>query len=985
MVSEKLSIFALTNNLCRPVIKKVLACLFLFLPLIKPCYPQYFSTGQDPASLHWRQIKTDKFKIIFPEYFEKKAQYLANIMDMVCANETYTLPAKVPRIPIIIHTQSAISNGLTAWAPKRIELYPCAPQQTYAEEWLEQLSLHEYRHAVQISKLHRGFTKALYCIFGEQGTAAVLGLFIPTWFLEGDATVTETALSKTGRGRSALFESPLRSQLIEKGFYSYDKAVLGSYKTYTPDAYFLGYYLVGQIRKKYGPDVWNSALDKVAKYPFMVVPFNSGIRKVTKLSKVKLYKQTLSGLEDEWRLQVIASNHRIPRYLTRRNPKNFSVYTHPLYLNDSTILADKSCMDDIDRFVLINRKTGNEKILLTPGNHISGTTSISGDYIVWSEQEPDHRWQNKDYAEIKLYNLKTRKIRNLTHESRYFSPIVSPDGKQVAAVYTTTDNTCSIHVLNILTGKVVRVYPIERFATAITPNWSPDGTKIVFTLLNEKGETIAVLDVKTGSIRYILPFEYQEFNGPAYFHNRHIIFSADYSGIENLYAVDTLTSEKFQITSGKFACLDPDFSSDKKFLLYSEYTSDGLMVVEAEVDTTRWIPISKITDLSIRLAEVLSKQEKANIQDSVLLRRIYKMNRSDDYDLARDTIRGKIFESKKYSKIGNLFNPHSWAPASIDFNNYTVHPGVSVIMQNVLSTTLASAGWQYNLNEMTGMFFANLSYQGWYPVFDFRFSIGNRAANAMIQGTSELRRFTWQETNFQATISIPWNFSHGKYNRSVQPSIGTSLINVVKNSSTPHHFTDGLIPTMDYRLYAAQYLRSSTKDLYPRWGQALEVIFRNSPFRGNNIGSIFGTNLNLYFPGMFRHHGIWIYGGYEQKWENSDISYAFSDIINYPRGYTGASDQELLSLGFNYKFPLFYPDFSAGSVLYFKRFKLNLFYDWAEGWDPDHLNRYMTAGAELTADLHILRFLYPFELGLRTMFFPLTSNWGFQFMWAVNI
>jgi len=971
--------------LFRTAIKRLIACLFLVLSTINFCYPQYFSTGQDPASVHWRQIKSGKFKIIYPDYFEKKAQYLANIMDLVCANETNTLKAKVPRIPVIIHDRSTISNGLTAWAPKRIELYTCAPQQTYAEEWLEQLALHEYRHAVQISKLNKGFTRALYYLFGEQGTAAVLGLFIPTWFLEGDATVTETALSRTGRGRSALFESPLRAQLIEKGPYSYDKAVLGSYKSYVPDAYFLGYYLVGQARKQYGPELWNSAVDKVAGYPFMIVPFNSGIKKITRLSKVGLYKKVLTELEDEWSLQVIESHHRIPRYLTRRDPGNFSVYTHPLYLNDSTILADKSCMDDIDLFVLINRKTGKEKILLTPGNHISGTTSISGDYIVWAEKEPDNRWQNEDYAVIKLYDLKKHKLRQVTHKSRYFSPILSPDGTRIAAVYTGVDNSCSIHVLDISSGKVIRDYPVKDFATAISPNWSPDGTKIVFTLLNEKGETIAIMDVNTGRINYLLPFEYQEFNGPSYFFHRYIIFSVDYSGIENLYAIDTLTRERFQITSGKYACLDPDFSSDKKFLIYSDYTSDGLMVAETEIDTTTWIPVSKVTDLSIKLADALSKQEKVNIQDSVLLRKIYKMNKYNDYDLRRDTIQGQIFKSKKYSKAGHLFNPHSWAPASININSYNVYPGVSVIMQNALSNTFASAGWQYNLNEMTGMFYANLSYQGLYPVFDFRFSIGNRAANARIQGTNEIYRFTWQETRFQAAVSIPWNLSHGKYYRSLQPSVGTSLINVAGNSSTPHQFTSGLIPTMDYRIYAAQYLRSGIKDLYPRWGQSAEVIFRNSPFRGNDMGSIFGTNLSLYFPGIFRHHGIWLYAGYQQEWEQDEVSYSYADIISYPRGYSGAADQQVLSIGFNYKFPLFYPDFSTGSIFYFKRFKLNLFYDWAEGYESGNLNRYMTAGAELTADLHILRFLYPFELGLRTMFFPVNSTWGFEFMWAIKI
>ncbi len=967
------------------MIKNLLVFLSLILIVFQPCYSQYYSTGQDPASLLWRQIKTDRFKIIYPDGMEKKAQYLANIMDLVCANETYTLTSKVPRIPILLHTQSTTSNGLTSWAPKRIELYTCAPQYTYAEEWLEQLALHEYRHAVQISKLNRGFTKALYCLLGEQGTAAVLGLFVPTWFLEGDATVTETALSKTGRGRSALFESPLRAQLLEKGPYSYDKAVLGSYKSFVPDAYTLGYYLVGQARKKYGPDLWNSALDKVAKYPFMIVPFNSGIRKVTKLSKEKLYKQTMTELEDEWEFQESVNHHQIPRYITKRNRNNFSVYTHPLYLNDSTIFADKTSMDDIARFVLINRKTGEEKILLTPGNHSSGTTSIGGDYLTWSEQEPDPRWQNKDYSVIRIYNFKTQKIRNLTKKSRYFSPVISPDATRMVAVHMTTDNACSIHILDIESGKVIQTYPIDNYATAINPTWSPDGTKITFTLLNEKGETIAVLDLNTGRIRYILPFTYQEFNSPSYFYDHYVIFSIDYSGIENICALDTLTKEQFVITSGKFASLDPDFSADKKCMIYSDYTSDGLMIAEVEMDTSRWIPLDQITDHSIRLADFLSAQEKANIQDSVLLRNIYKMNQSDNYNLKRDTIQGQIFKSKKYSKIGNLFNPHSWAPASFDVSSYKVHPGISVMSQNILSTTYASAGWEYDINEQTGKFFANLSYQGWYPVIDFRFSIGKRSASARIQATEELYRFTWLETNLQAVLSIPWNFSHGMFYRYLEPSIGTSLIDIVRDGSTPVNFTDGLIPTLDYRLFAAQYLRSSQKDLYPCWGQSIDLTFRNSPFRGNDMGSIFGANLNLYFPGIFRHHGICLYGGYQQEWEKDDVSYTFSDLISYPRGYSGAHNEQLLSLGFNYKFPLFYPDFRAGSVLYFKRFKLNLFYDWAEGWETGHLNRYMTAGTELTADLHILRFLFPFELGLRTMYFPINNTWGFEFMYAVSI
>ncbi|MCK9218504.1 MAG: hypothetical protein M0P47_00455 [Bacteroidales bacterium] len=948
-------------------------------------FTQYYSTGPDPAFLRWKQIKTDRYQLIFPSSFEKKAQYLSNIMDLVCRYETKTLSAKVPRIPIILHTQSIESNGLTVWAPRRIELYPCIQQQTYSEEWLEQLVLHEYRHAVQISKINRGFSKALYYIFGEQITGGVLGLYVPSWFLEGDATVTETSLSSTGRGRSALFESILRAQVIEKGLYSYDKATLGSYKTFTPDAYSLGYYLVGQARKQYGPGLWNEAMDRVAKYPFMVVPLNSGIHKMTGLWKTQLYKQSLRELDTAWKLQLQATDHIVPRYITKRNLKNFTIYNHPLVLNDTTILVDKSCMDDIDRFALVDRRTGKENIFLTPGFHINGTTSLGGDYLVWTEEEPDIRWNNQNYAEIKSYNFKTGKEKELTHKSRYFSPVISSDGKVVAAVYVTPENLCSIDVIEVPSGKIVRKYPIPEGSSALMPNFSPNADKIVFTWLTEKGETIAIMDTATGKISPILPFSYNEISGPTFFHDQYIIFNFDFAGVENLYTLDTITKEVYQITSGYFASMDPDFSSDKKFIIYSDYTSDGMMIAEIPVDPNNWIPLTQVKDHSVKLFQFLADQEMVNLQDSIRLRNIYKMNQVENLDLEKDSIQGTLYPVKKYSKAGNLFKIHSWAPASFEVNDLTFHPGVMALSQNLLSTMTANAGWEYNLNEQTGKFYAGLTYQGWYPEISFEFDIGNRASYAHRKETFEKYRFTWQETNIKVHANIPWNFSHGKYYRYLRPSIGTTLIGIQHHSSTPEKFTSGWIQTMDYQVSFSQYLHSNHKDVYHRWGQALNFVYRNTPFGSNDMGSIVAGELNLWFPGIMRHHGIWIYGGVQQRSKSKELSYSFSDIIQFPRGYSDIYDPELLSLQFNYKFPIIYPDFSAGSVIYLKRIKMNLFYDWTRGRNKEEYNTYQSTGAELTFDFHLLRFVSPIEMGIRSIYFPDTEGWGFDFLYSISL
>jgi hypothetical protein len=554
----------------------------------------------------------------------------------------------------------------------------------------------------------------------------------------------------------------------------------------------------------------------------------------------------------------------------------------------------------------------------------------------------------------------------------------------VAAVYITEENKCSIDILDVPGGRLIRRYPVPGYDQAITPNWSPDATRIIFTLLTKDGETLATLDTATGNIRHLLRPSFNEFTGPAFFFSHYIIFSVDHSGAENIYAMDTVTRAIFKVTSGRFATYDPDFTSDKRTMICSDYTADGLMVGEISFDTASWLPLAKVEDYSCKLYNVLASQESANIQDSVRKRNIYKMNSSDHYDFEKDSISGTLYPTKKYSKALNLFNPHSWAPVSFNVNNLTFRPGVMLLSQNTLSTMIASAGWEYNYNEQTGKFYTNISYQGWYPSLSIMFNIGNRAGYAHYHGSSEAYRFTWQETNLRLLASIPWNFSHGRYDRNLQPSVGTTLIGLRHDASTPSKFTSGLIQTMDYNLTASQYQRSNAKDVYPRFGQSVDINYHNSPFGSNNMGSIFASELNLYFPGIIRHHGIRIYGGWQQRHEEDVLSYSYSNIIRYPRGYTGRYDDNLLSVNLNYKLPLWYPDFSLGSVIYLKRLKLNLFYDWANGMNTGYVNTYQSLGGELTADFHLLRFIVPIEMGLRSLYYPSTGGWGFQLVYSIS-
>lgn len=167
---------------------------------------------------------------------------------------------------------------MVAWAPKRMELYATPPQDDDTQAWLDHLATHEYRHILQMDKLERGFTRVLNAFLGQQATALVVGLYLPPWFMEGDAVCTETAMGESGRGRSAEFEQELKAQLLEKGAYSYDKAVFGSYKDYVPNRYTLGYYLVGKSRINYGDELWDKTLNKIGEAPMKVNCLSSSLK-----------------------------------------------------------------------------------------------------------------------------------------------------------------------------------------------------------------------------------------------------------------------------------------------------------------------------------------------------------------------------------------------------------------------------------------------------------------------------------------------------------------------------------------------------------------------------------------------------------------------------------------------------------------------------------------------------------------------------------
>lgn len=157
---------------------------------------------QNPWSQKWKEIDTGTYRIIFPAENEELGQRVANLMEYYRPHLHKTIKTQARKIPIVLVNQYASANGFVSPAPFYSHWFT-TPSSFNAAEWFHALAIHEGRHMVQMDKMKDGPGKFAWRILGgANGTGALIGLYLPMWFLEGDAVVTETALSG-GAGKAA--------------------------------------------------------------------------------------------------------------------------------------------------------------------------------------------------------------------------------------------------------------------------------------------------------------------------------------------------------------------------------------------------------------------------------------------------------------------------------------------------------------------------------------------------------------------------------------------------------------------------------------------------------------------------------------------------------------------------------------------------------------------------------------------------------------
>ncbi len=908
-----------------------------------PISAQYYISGQGNSRTHWKEIETQHFRIVYPEQLEWQALRLASYCDTFAfynANELkINQTRRQGKPPIIIHATGSYSNGLSAWAPKRIEFWPTPQQSGYSQPWMQQLALHEYRHELQMQAINQNTIGTVTAIIGEHFSGAVVGLFVPNWFLEGDATWAETVLSYAGRGRESAFLNPAQTMLTQQKPPSYYKAAFGSYKDYTPDDYLLGYLLVSYDKTAFDTaNFWQNGLKRVSTDFWRLTPF------YRRMQFKAHYDSAMAFWQNYWEPFFKESTESAEKQINTPQ-KHYTDY-HLAGATDSSVFALKKGVRNVSSLVEI-LPDGNERLLAKTGSVYDNYLCFNHNRIAWTEHTLHSRW-NLYHTNLIVYDLATGKREILTKNRNVFSPTIADNG-QIAVLELSDSATWQVVFFDSSMCETALKIALPDTMEYQHPAFSATGDSLFLTATGNDGRYILLISNLLNNDYHIEtiagPFAHNI--GRTTVHNGKLLAISDQSGVNRVVRFDE--GKEIPISDNRFGISAFAPGNDGKHLTYSRFTTMGSSIFSDTLGVCRRQAVYNFNSEAIATASVKYAMPKG---------------------LANTTATNYI--PIDYNHWKHLFNFHSWLPLYFDANAQDVGLGISAMSQNELSNSILQTNLLWDYNNQKPVLSLNYQYLRLYPTIN---------ASAGFSGHEVRSDSTYYRFNlFSTGVSAAVPFRYYWHNHSLSMSLSCQY------QFSQMHFASHIFnepPSMNTFAVGFGIQHNTTKasqHLYSPWLQSLSVT---AGYGFGNITDISKIAIagTLHFPSPIPTHTLRLYAAVQNRTKSL---FTLNNSLKTPRGFRHLNPNDIASsYQINYDFPVCYPDKAWGPVVYFKRIYATLFADAMLIYDSS--NFYKSFGAEININSNLFLITTPVTFGLRTSYLPDNNTVAFDILFSVNV
>ncbi len=973
--------------------KLICAAALLFLSIT--AHGQFFTYGDDPGGVRWSELQSDSYRIVYPRTMDSLALKYALALEKYAPavgrsigftpNQAYTKP-----MPVILHAFTSEANGMSVWTPRRLELRTVPD--AYGPSpfpWITDLAIHESRHSAQMQYSNSGRLRIFGFLLGEMASGAMASLYGNQAFFEGDAVVAETALTQSGRARTADFLEYYRFALEQGDYRDYYKWYYGSIKNYTPTYYTSGYMFVAGMRTLYDDPLFTqrfySNVSRLKWWPFPM--FN--MQYTVKQASGKTFRETFREIEDyfldTWRQEAAARAPFMPGEQVTPDARRHRVFWGTALAGDR-LYGIRSGQDVTTR--LVDLQTGKTLKPFAIGTGSLMWSDALG-RLLWSETVPDVRWSLASTSRIRYYDPQTGRTGDLTKKGRYFNPAPSPSDSRIAVTSYPYGGGSQSVILDGGTGTVSLAVSAPDSLQIVESAWI--GNDVIISGISDAGFGLYNASKGFSIILHPRPVKIKQLRSSG----TELLFVCDMNGVNELYSLDTATGGLSRLTSTRYGASEFVFKGDS--LYYSAFSAKGKSVFRTAISD---LPRTKVDPAQYHRYPI---EDKLSAQERALA----------DFQPASATIQ----PAKDYSKALHLLKIHSWAPVYIDYNsvssismdffNHIAKPGAMVFFQNDLGTASGYAAYSYSKDahkDPRHAFHLNFKYSGLYPVIEATIHYNNSFSAhynllSRVSGNHNIKSFKPTETrdpqfSGNVTVYVPLNFSKGGWSAGVVPQVRYIFSNTLYDLGVAtFKYSTGFGPESMGRMVfqnketgqiipaqrviasirAYRMMSRAHSGVYPYLGGGLELGVGSRV----GLGRVFSPNVYAsaygYLPGLLPEHGIRL-SALVQKHLDSGFLFNENTISCLPRGYSVmastagpiAAYGTQIKLTADYSMAILPVDWSFLSpVAYIRNFILTPHADYAMYFKDDASLHLCSVGADLSVSLGNLLWL-PFnsEIGV---------------------
>lgn len=899
----------------------MLACALGCAAIGRPLSAQVtLGTEQNPPEIAWRVVDGIRVRVIAPAELVADARRLATLIDVLGAADTATLGGAPRRVSVVLQGRSATANGFVTLMPRRSEWFFTAPQGDGllgANDWLDLLAIHEYRHVKQFDHLDRGVTRFFSRWFGEPAQAAFLGWTTPSWLLEGDAVATETALTQSGRGRLPSFDAELRGVLLDRDVPSYWTTVHRSFGTFIPDQYQYGFHVVRDVRAAQGARVWADAMAAGTRRAFLPWTLSASLARQTGRGLTGWHQSTLSALQASVRRDAAAAPLTAVTAVGT-SPREWTDDDFPQWDGDTSVVVLQSGLDVLPTLVRLTPSATRREVLQSPGP-IPGAVphSVGGHAVYWIEQRFDPRWGYRSYSVVMRRDLRSGFTTQLGDTTRWVAVAAAPTAPRLVVIEQRLDRAMDLVELDTA-GTVQSRLSAPPGDALVTPRYAVDGRSL-FVVRVRRGAGRRIercrFPLADASCEPLTAFTSEALHAPTG-NDTLLLATLPVNGRDEVVARRIGDAQWWQVTRRPVGATTPVLSPLGDAIAFNDQTGRGRRAVLMLLDPSTWTPLTVPTAPPASLATLVSQEAAGDL-----------LARADSLSAA------KPMRDAPYRPSRQLFNPYGW---SVLLPPLGPSASVRLLSQDVLGTLGSSVGVGYDLNESAPSADVQVSWGGgyWLVDADARVSVRRDEYPTVRLSTGDTLRgdtWRWRETSAGLGIRLPLRLTQDLYSTFVtlQASVRETR---VSNSTLPSVFQsdEGSVRPVTLALSAGRgygWLR----DIQPVWGQYLTLVVRETPLGGTFRGRQWMGRTRFFAPGVMRHHGLEVDVAGELQARRQTLTqrapYRFSSLLPFARGYPSVSAAVASRVAVDYVFPLWYPDLTVWQTLQVRRLRGAFFAD----------------------------------------------------------